>query len=241
LTYDLGYGKLLNLLKQDKEQFDFNSSENSEEEINPNVKGSIIHKVLEKENILNLQYIIRTVAEAEMSIPNLSSISQKEINNIENSVNKFLNSELWKHIRSFPNYFKEYEIYSKHKDYFLYGIIDRLIIDESKIIIVDYKSDSFHPSEAEAKGNHYLPQLMFYALVISKQFNEIKNYELRLAFIEQPQIEFKKNIGIKDLDDFEKVIEKIIGNIRVKNFVPNFEHCSKCHYSPDGKNCVKNF
>ncbi len=241
LTYELGYGKLLNLLQRDDDRFDFNNSEDSEEKLNPNVKGSIIHKILEEENIEDLQKSIRTAVAAESGLSNSNLISQKETDKIEVSIKRFLQSELWRYIRSFPTYFKEYEIYSKHKDYFLYGIIDRLIIDEDKILIVDYKSDSFHPSEAVEKGTHYLPQLMFYALVVSKQFKEIKKYELRLAFIEQPQIEFKKNIGIKDLVSFEKEIEKIIAEIRDKNFIPNFEHCGKCHYSPDRKNCVKKF
>lgn len=241
LTYELGYGKLLNLMQQDDDRFDLNYSEDSEEKLNSNVKGLIIHKILEEENIEDLQKFIRTAVNAQTGLLDTNLISQKEIDKITVSIKRFLQSELWGYIKSFSTYFKECEIYSKHKDYFLYGIIDRLIIDEDKIIIVDYKSDSFLPSEAEEKGTHYLPQLMFYALVVSKQYEKIKNYELRLAFIEQPQIEFKKNIGINDLESFEKEIEKIIGKIRDKNFIPNFEHCSKCHYSPDRKNCVKNF
>lgn len=241
LTYEIGYGKLLSLLNKSDEQFDFKYIEDSEEKLNPNIKGSVLHKILEEEVEENLQDLIRRSIEAETGNINSKFISQKEIENLEKSINNFVRSNLWKYIKSFPMYFKEYEIYSKQENYFLYGIIDRLIIDENKVIIIDYKSDSFDPAKLDKKGEHYLPQLMFYALVVSKQLMDINEFELRLAFIEHPELEFKKNINKEELTLYERQVQNVILKIRDKIFEPNFDHCKECHYSPDKKNCVKSF
>jgi ATP-dependent helicase/nuclease subunit A len=52
----------------------------------------------------------------------------------------------------------------------LAGRIDRLVVDQDKVLVVDYKSDSVPPTSAEAVPQGYLTQLGLYALVAGQLF-----------------------------------------------------------------------
>jgi ATP-dependent helicase/nuclease subunit A len=52
----------------------------------------------------------------------------------------------------------------------LAGRIDRLVVDQDKVLLVDYKSDSVPPISAEAVPQGYLTQLGLYALVAGQLF-----------------------------------------------------------------------
>ena len=107
------------------------------------VKGRVIHKILQKEI---------PVGKAEESISShLKSevdpfeTEEKVIDNLKseiiNDLTAFFKSDVYKEINKFPDYRNEFEVYAKENDYYLYGIIDKLIFIEDKAIIVDYKTD----------------------------------------------------------------------------------------------------
>lgn len=73
---------------------------------------------------------------------------------------------------AFKNYKNEFEIYLKENDYFLYGIIDKLIIENDKAIIVDYKTDTIEEKEIQGKIENYINQLSFYSYIVSKLFQK---------------------------------------------------------------------
>jgi len=52
----------------------------------------------------------------------------------------------------------------------LSGRIDRLVVDETRLLVVDYKSDAVVPDRAEAVPGRYLTQLGLYALVAGQLF-----------------------------------------------------------------------
>jgi ATP-dependent helicase/nuclease subunit A len=52
----------------------------------------------------------------------------------------------------------------------LTGRIDRLVVDESGVLVIDYKSDARPPSRAEDVPGNYLTQLGLYALVADQLF-----------------------------------------------------------------------
>src|SRR5690606_14837329 len=52
----------------------------------------------------------------------------------------------------------------------LSGRIDRLVVDATSVLVVDYKSDAKVPSDSSAVPPGYVPQLGLYALVAQQLF-----------------------------------------------------------------------
>jgi ATP-dependent helicase/nuclease subunit A len=52
----------------------------------------------------------------------------------------------------------------------LSGRIDRMVVDDSGVLVVDYKSDAVVPEEAAKVPGNYLTQLGLYALVAGQLF-----------------------------------------------------------------------
>lgn len=256
LTYEIGFSPLYKnykdwLRKKFKNSFtnyyDFKDKEiikNIDEEIvtvnNYSArKGSIIHKVLEN-NITenNLDIVIDNLFQNEFDIFEKSSIQLDELKkDIIDDLKKFYSSEIYKEIISYENYKNEFEIYSKEKDYYLYGIIDKLIINNDKIIIVDYKTDEINENNLSTKLRHYLTQLMFYAYLTSKLFQQ-KTIEIKLIFIKEPEKSISQVIERNSILDFKQKINEIVNNIRLNNFPPDTNHCSECHFADENNRCV---
>jgi ATP-dependent helicase/nuclease subunit A len=151
----------------------------------------------------------------------------------------FYDSNEFKFINSFTNYKNEYEAYLKEGDYYLFGILDKLIIDEKKIIIVDYKTDNIKETELNSRAEKYLPQLKFYAYIISRLF--IKKYEIegRIIFVKYPEkpYVFKYN----DISDrnIKADIDTMILSIRNNNYSVNLNACKECIFSDEKSQCIK--
>ena len=60
---------------------------------------------------------------------------------IISELDKYYKSAVYKEINKFRDYRNEYEVYAKENNYYLYGIIDKLIFKENSVLIVDYKTD----------------------------------------------------------------------------------------------------
>src|SRR5690606_6565505 len=52
----------------------------------------------------------------------------------------------------------------------LSGRIDRVVVDDSRVLVIDYKSDATVPAGPEAVSANYLTQLGLYALVAGQLF-----------------------------------------------------------------------
>lgn len=256
LTYEIGFSPLYKnykdwLRKKSKNSFvnyyDFNEKEiikNIDEEIvtfndYSARKGRIIHKVLENNIAENMLYnFIDNLIQNEFDIFEKSSIQLDELKkDIIEDLKNFYSSEIYKEIISFDNYKNEFEIYSKEEDYYLYGIIDKLIINYDKIIIVDYKTDEINENNLSTKLQHYLTQLMFYAYLISKLYQQ-KTIELKLIFIKEPNKSINQVIGRNSILEFKKKINEIVNNIRQNKFPPNTNHCSECHFADENNHCI---
>jgi len=260
LTYDLGFSSLYQNYKKwllqtnVKKRYEFNARED-ESLFNLNeiaeyknilefsdVKGRIIHSILQKE--IGMNQFDNFIEDAIINEISGSSIDEKrkEIfkKDISTDLINFYKSNVYSELKNFQNYFNEYEIYTKENDYFLYGIIDKLIIDEDNAIIVDYKTDSISEEDLKEKSHNYFNQLRFYSYLVNRLFNKIKSFELRLIFIklpEQPQILRQSN---KDFEAIKKEIQLMVTDIRNQNYVKNLDHCASCGYSLKNKKCVKN-
>jgi ATP-dependent helicase/nuclease subunit A len=249
LTYEYGFASLQRKIIERKshkrnhsqsEIIEFVSDEEFRDDrhtdIAADLKGRIIHRIMEQniaENELSI-FISKFLEDEKVDVSESESYSDI----ILADLTKFYSSNIYKHLSSYNNYFNEYELYAKVNDFFLYGIIDRLIITDEKIIIIDFKTDDFLPKEIDEKVKTYIPQLTFYAFLISIKFNLIKDFELHLVFTKHPELSFNKVLSIDEINVFRNQLLIIVDKIRTKKFNPNYSHCKNCLYSIDKKNCV---
>ena len=103
---------------------------------------------------------------------------------IKDKINKFLNTELIKNNID-SNMYKEYEFIYNEDNQKLHGIIDLLIENEDKMIIVDYKLKSIDDSNYDKQLNGYRKYIMektnketycYLYSILDEKYREI-NYE----------------------------------------------------------------
>ena len=250
LTYEYGFGLINSLNKENKNQkFEFENNPLNEEEnyygeelrfdrIQSNVKGTLIHSLLEREITLNdldneiTKYFSKNGLEGKLLTQNKKEVTLE--------LQKFFNSGIYKEINSYKKYENEFEAYLKDEEIFLYGIIDKIIFAEDKLIIVDYKTDDISGEDVEARADNYLIQLKFYLFIAQKLFSNYNSFQLLLIFIKHPEKPVIKNFDIKELFLVKKEISDIIKGIIHKNFYKNTNHCEVCVYSDVNKKCKMN-
>lgn len=254
LKYNLLYNYKLGDLIQQSFRFRSTSKFNIEEDYNRNelssylfddetsiaefskFKGKLIHYALRK----NL---------SRESLP--AFIEEKLKNNfngeipgslkaeIMNDLLLFYDSDEFKFINSFPNYRNEFEAYLKEEDFYLFGILDKLIIEDRKIIIVDYKTDNIKANEFNANAQKYLPQLKFYAYIISRLFKQKQKIEGRIIFIKYPEDPFIFNFDETADQNIKSSIISMIHSIRNNNYSVNLNACKDCIFSDENSQCIQ--
>ena len=241
LTYELGYSKIFKMQKKLQNLYEFNMREDEEIKVLGDVRGRIIHAILEQEvKEEMLDEAVDQLLQAELLTEPLSQDEfEKAKKSIADDLKKFYKSEVFGALKKYENYKNEYEVYSSDNDYFLYGIIDKLIIEKNKLLIVDYKSDKVNANNIKRKSRQYFNQLKFYSYTLSKLFPEINEFEMQLVFIVSPEEKIVSSITKKELHQFGRDIKAIVENIRIKQFQPDLSHCKYCHFTIDGKNCIK--
>ncbi|MBU2494396.1 MAG: UvrD-helicase domain-containing protein [Bacteroidetes bacterium] len=240
LTYDLGYTKILKIFDKQIPTFEFKYNEDEETNDLADLRGRVIHSLLEKEvkleEINNLVSLL-VIAEIETKQPKYKN-REKLIRSITEELSNYYSSSTFSLIKTYTDFQNEFEIYSKENDYYLYGIIDKLIIDGNRVIIIDYKTDNISPEKIEERGNNYLPQLKFYSLLASKMFPDKKEIVCRLVFIKHPENIFEKVITDNEIINFKEELNLIVKNIRLNNFPPNLSHCQVCHFALNNGKCI---
>jgi len=240
LIYDLGYTSLYYNGKEESELFDI-TRENSEESnsiIPANIKGSIVHKILEEDVPSNKldEYIteqLNTIQE---------KLTEEEIENTKKNifemVSSYYESDIYRMIKKQKVFYTEYEIYLKQNDFYLYGIIDKLIIDGDSAIIIDYKTDSLQKYSAKEKLENYKYQLLFYSFLVKKINPKIKNIKSMLLFIQDPSQDASIYITDELLQKFEVGMIEGIKSMRVEKYNKKKSHCKNCYFSDEKNNCV---
>jgi hypothetical protein len=258
LTYDLGFAQIFGLYKkwQVKKgifaRYEFNESEDEKlagadaTEIrniiseSADIKGRVIHKLLQKEvpteqfedSINNILKVEIDPFETEQNV--INSLKTEIISEL----NKYYNSEVYKEISNFRDYRNEYEVYAKENNYFLYGIIDKLIFKEDRVLIVDYKTDILEGKNIGEKINSYYTQLSFYSYIAGRLFSKTNKFEIQLIFIRYPDQIYKKEIGRPDFEKISDEISNMVSNTREQIINKNLNHCNFCSYSTDHKHCI---
>ncbi len=242
LTYELGYAVILKRMKKYIDNYDFKYPED-EETINfADLKGRVIHKILEKETPAEkIQEETDFLLQQEETLDDKPEETIKITGEIKDDLLKFYSSETYHLLKSYSNYQNEFEIYTEENENYLYGIIDKLVIEKSKLIIVDYKTDRVNEISIKEKAEAYFTQLTFYAYVLSKYYSGINNFELRLVFIRKPDEEVVKQITRSDLVNFGEKLGSMINKMNHGDFQQNLSHCTKCQFAIKDNQCVKNF
>ena len=239
LTYELGYFEVVKQYKDvsrkdyETERDDFNDKENLDEiNIAANIGGKIIHSVMEKNvSYKNLETEVSRLIEHENELQNRAKADKENIKNeIVKLLNHFYSTKVYAELQNYTNYYNELEIYISKNDYFLYGIIDKLIIEKNKLIIVDYKTDKLDSTNFEIKKESYFNQLMFYAYLLKEQYPKVENFELWLVFVRGNENKNVKKITRKDIENFGETINSCVQDIRAKKFDKKTKGCEHCQY-----------
>jgi len=236
LTYELGYTELFKLTKTFINEYDFKYKEDDELSIYADIRGQIIHKILEEETDAR-QLEAKVKEEVEKFTNRIAENKDEFASAIINDVKTYLQSETYRQINRYKTFQNEYEVYSKEGDYYVYGIIDKLIFDGNRLLIIDYKTDRVKESDIKRKAEHYIPQLKFYVYVLSRKFRDVGKIEVELIFIKHPDKSVKFTFDKKEIQIFGEEIKEIVGLIRKGSFEKNLNHCSQCHFALN-KKCV---
>jgi ATP-dependent helicase/nuclease subunit A len=164
---------------------------------------------------------------------NTDLITKEIIDEIE----LFYNSEEYKFISSFNNYKNEFEIYLKEEDFYLFGIIDKLIINDDKLIIVDYKTDNIKRDEINNRAEKYLSQLKFYSYITSRLFNKKKRIEGRIVFVKYPDNPFILTYDDVSDTNIKSDLKQMINSIRNNDYSIKQGSCKDCLFSNNNTTC----
>lgn len=257
LTYDFGLSTLYSQYRdwkqaQLKNRFEYQlhedsrATENSENATlystrsNADVKGRIIHSILQHNIALNeLEEFIKRQLDLEMnSIHDETQKKEHLLKDILIDIEYYYESNTHAELKKYKNYFHEYEIYTAEGDYYLYGIIDKLVIDGDKIIIVDYKTDAIEKDAIEKRGEHYKTQLLFYAYTIGKMYPQHKECQLRIVFIKHPDVPYIYDAKTEDKTQLQENLTEMMKTVRSKAYTKNIHHCPECLFSINHRDCV---
>ena len=67
-----------------------------------------------------------------------------------------------------PQSFSEQKFYFRLEDALFYGLIDRVLVADEFVAVLDFKSNRIPPEKIESLRESYAPQLQFYALAAGK-------------------------------------------------------------------------
>lgn len=256
LTYDYGFSKLnsdyknydmkavknykSNILEDEDDILDdiLESGESKVQSSDTALYGKIFHKVME-ENISTEKLDDFVKNQLEFNLEN-SSISETIINRLKNDLTKYYQSKTWQLISKNQNYKNEFEIYVREKDYYLHGIIDKIIFDENKLLIYDYKTDEIDQKEIKKHSEYYLMQLKFYLYIASRLFTQFDVFQGSLIFVKHPDDIVTLNFNKNNIKNLENEIAVIIEAIRNKNSEKNYKHCRVCSFSGSSNKCIIN-
>ncbi len=264
LTYEYGFTKLMeqfkdwrNKLKSHKHEFnplEENGARDDEEKSFHNfgdVKGRIIHKILQKEiekSDLRKAAIVLVKDEvqvfSERSRPETENEKDFSYENFADDIvfdlTNYYESKVYSEISELKNYNSEFEVYSKEEDYFLFGIIDRIAFEGKKAIIIDFKTDDIEINEIHERFESYLTQLKFYSYIVSRLYKHIEEFELKIIFIKYPDEKVSLQLKKTDLEEIKNSIKKMVFETRTGTYNKNLAHCPKCIFSINHNRCIVN-
>ena len=258
LTYEFGYNELYDAYKKHKSKkqetktyYEFEKSEPGENFQNefeqnnrlksvltPETKGKLIHSILEKDlSVEAIEPFLQkyfSSQKLEQSIELIKNFQTMLINELTN----FYSSATYRILKQEENYENEFQVYLKEKDFYLFGIIDKVVFFDQSITIVDYKTDNVPIEELPARAKDYFLQLTFYAFILKRLFPDKKEILLRIIFIKFPDENFSLKVEENELVQLESFVVDMTEKIRKKDFSKSLHHCRQCHFADSRNNCI---
>jgi len=257
LTYEFGYHKLYDayknyhaMQKNNHLQFEFSDSENdvSAQELfrsatsptlfPPEIKGKLIHTILEKNLALDE---IRNFINNYLAPTKLPFTQEQLTGFIEPIIDELANfyaSDTCRILQNAPDFQNEFQVYLKEKDFYLFGIIDKVIFSETDITIIDYKTDNIAIEDTSTRAQGYYFQLTFYAFILKKLFPKQQNIQLQIIFTKFPNATFIHKLHENELQKLESFLDEMVTKIRRGSFSKNLTHCRQCHFVNRRNNCI---
>ena len=223
-------------IESDDERFE--PIENEVKDYNSALYGRLFHKAMEKS--INPEQINQFIEDEFGTDKKDERITEILIQRLKDDLKTFNASKIFSQILNAKHYENEFEIYTADNDYFLHGIIDKIIFDENKIVIIDYKTDDIQKNEIKKHAEYYLMQLKFYLYIASKLFTKFEHFEGSLVFIKHPDEPVTITYDKQKMKQLQKEITDIVKSIRTKNSEKNIKHCKVCSFSGLTNNCIIN-
>ncbi|OGU49219.1 MAG: hypothetical protein A2080_12575 [Ignavibacteria bacterium GWC2_36_12] len=256
LTYEYGFSGLMNQIHnwnngKNNQKYEFQPIEDSIENkgsdepkkslyMFSDIKGRVIHKILQQETEKSelRETAVRIIKEETDVFNNDNNLFDELTDEIVSDLLHFYESDTFSEIKKRSNYSSEVEIYTKEKDYFLYGIIDRLIFDKDKAIIIDFKTDNLPQNEIGKRFETYLTQLKFYSYIVSRLYRAIEEFHLKIVFIKYPDENASLTVRKDDLTQIKSEIGEMVSAIRANTFKKNLSHCKDCIFAINHNQCI---
>ncbi|MDP3684081.1 MAG: PD-(D/E)XK nuclease family protein, partial [Ignavibacteria bacterium] len=258
LTYEYGYNELYDAYKnhqfqnhQQKSNYEFETFEPGDNHqptvtkdnysanvISAETKGKLIHSILEKdlpveeiEPFLQKYFGSQKLEQPQEQIKNFHVMLISELTN-------FYSSETYRMLKQEENYKNEFQVYLKEKDFYLFGIIDKVIFSDQTITIVDYKTDNVSVEELQGRAQDYFLQLTFYAFILKKLFPDNEKIILKIIFTKFPDELFTHQVTGSELLQLESFVIEMTDKIRKREFSKSLHHCKQCHFADYRNSCI---
>jgi ATP-dependent helicase/nuclease subunit A len=148
------------------------------------LRGKLIHKLLEY--LPDIESEKRAIVAAQFMGKHSNELSGEEQQDIIDSVFKVLNNEQISHIFGTGSK-AEVPIAGVIGKYVVVGQIDRLLITEKEVLVVDYKTNRTPPKNAADVHINYLKQMAAYKAALKQIYPE-KAIRCALVWTEEPSV-----------------------------------------------------
>jgi ATP-dependent helicase/nuclease subunit A len=231
LRYIVGYPGLSPI------QAPADQDELTESRIVPGAFGRAFHAVMESIDRLQddadaiREEAVRALGLDQEIDPRLAGTRSEEVTR---AVLDVVGSSTWQRIVQGSESRTEFTISAPLGGDYMVGTMDRIFRDRDGVWhLLDYKTDSVAPGRLPERAREYLPQLQFYAVLLSEYFatSPVRATLLFSAFPEKP---LRYEFFARDLQEIQREILGDMERIRSRNFPPATPTCSQCPLRPAG-------
>ncbi|WP_136591485.1 UvrD-helicase domain-containing protein [Salinigranum halophilum] len=184
------------------------SSRSDSSELERRHFGTIVHKIAELETPLNEREgaIHRLAAKMGFDISN-ETYSQLT-DHVEDAI-----ACLERQAETYPDgqVYKELRVLTAVDDSVIVGDIDHLLVTSDAFVITDYKTNRISASKTAELAEHYLPQMMCYAIALHEHDSD-KEVHVNLRFTE-PEITETTVWSAEDIDDIWECVRELVDKV----------------------------
>lgn len=170
--------------------------------------------------------------------PTLARSREKLIRLSAERLTNYLATATAKTISGYTGSRNEEELFIRYSDFYLMGVIDKLVILEDRIVIIDYKTDR----DPAHSLDRYREQLRFYAYICSQVYKTVDKFELQLVFLSDPEAVKPETVTREELSAVKEKIDSLItalrGSFASGEFSKNTSHCAECRFSFNTGRCL---